>query len=97
MSARPQHVLVLEGGRPADPTVDSLVATGHHVSRCCQPSASTLPCNALAVGQPCPLDGVAVDLVFDLRARASGHPASLAEGAACASRHDAALVVVQDE
>jgi hypothetical protein len=95
--AKRLHVLVLEGERPVEKTVDALVVAGHRVSRCCQPTASTLPCNTLAAGQPCPLDGIGVDLVLDLRAREAGHPASLAEGAACAERHAAPHVVVHDE
>ena len=95
MTPRRTHVLLLErAGGAADRAVDALTAAGHVVSRCAAAGAPSGVCNALAAGQPCPLDATIVDVVVEVRA--PGHPQHgvFEGGGACAHRNGVPLVVV---
>jgi hypothetical protein len=96
MTARRLHVLVLEGtDGAADSAVDTLTAAGHVVSRCQAAGGAQGGCNALAAGQPCPLDSTTVDLVLAVRAGGPGRT-PFGGATACAHRHHAPLFVARD-
>jgi hypothetical protein len=92
------NVLVLESERgAADGAREELTAAGHTVLRCHEPGAPAFPCNALAKGQECPLEGVVVDVALDVRSRPRPQPVPREDGVACALRHHIPVVVAGPE
>ena len=88
------NVLVLESDAgAADVAETSLVEAGHQVVRCHEPGHALFPCNALAEGRACPLDGTPVDVTLDVRLHARTHPTAGEDGAVCALRQHVPLVV----
>jgi len=87
------EVLVVE----SDPgaaliAIEQLEAAGHRVRRCHEPGAPAFPCTGLDSGH-CPLEEDSIDVVLTVRGPGHARPSPLEDGATCALRRHAPVVV----
>src|SRR5437763_17150165 len=81
------RVLLVEADHGAgEQTERDLVAAGHEVVRCHEPSEPAFPCRALRVGARCPLEETPVDVAVTVRSRVRVQQQPLEQGVTCALR-----------
>jgi hypothetical protein len=91
------RVLVLEGEQGAAAPVEAeLRAAGHHVARCYDEGASTVPCKGMMTDEPCPLDAEPIDAALLVRDTTRPVLHGGEDGARCALRRFVPLVLHGD-
>ena len=73
---------------------ERLLEAGHEVVRCHEPGDTSFPCAGLVEDRGCPLEQAPVDVVVTARDRPWPRPSPFEDGATCALRQHAPLVVL---